>query len=461
MEVMGLAFLTLVGVVGLILVRSERDVTLLVTLFLVALYAINARWIVPGTGAIGTPAMILAILMAWWWWVARPTPHYGFDRGPNPLRVALLSYLWVSALSWGLAFTRPLSEIEINGANRAVLSVLGLTGVALLISDGVDTLERLEAITRRVAAAGAAFSAVGLLQFFLGVDIVAAVRFPGLIHLTGIQALSERSNFRRAEGTALHSIEFSVVLAMVLPLAVYWAMRGSDERVRRRFAAVAAVIAVGIPLSVSRSAVLAVAVSLLVMMATWSFRQRLVGFASALVAAAGMWVAVPGLIGTLRSLFASATRDPSVTARVERVPRVLDEVIGSAWFGSGLGTFSADENFLLDNQYFETLIESGIVGLTFVLGLFVAGLTVCALVAAKAHRQDARHLAAALAAGIAVVPAVMSVFDAFFYNILTGTAFVLLGCAGALWRIELRDARSLSAVQFDHAVALADRDHRA
>lgn len=440
MALLLLSLIAVVAVVGLVLISTERDVAVIVTLFLVALYAINARWIIPGAGAVGTPAAVFAVLASWWWWVARPTPHYGFDRAPNPMRVALLSYLWVSALSWGLASTRPLSEIEVNGANRALISAIGLTGIALLIADGVDTRRRLDAITRRVAVAGGAFSIVGLLQFFAGLDLVAMIRFPFLTHITGVQSLSERSTFRRAEGTALHSIEFSVVLAMVLPLAVYWAMNAETERDRRRYAGVSAIIVAGIPLSVSRSAVLAVAVALVVMASTWPIQKKVVGFITALGATVMMWMFVPGLIGTLRSLFTSAGNDPSVTARIERVPRVLEEVTGAAWFGSGIGTFSADEDFLLDNQYFETLIEMGIVGLVLVVSLFAAGLVLCAMIAWRTDVPATRHLASALGAGVAVLPAVMAVFDAFFYNILMGTVFILLGCVGALWRIEIRDS---------------------
>lgn len=437
--IVALASLLAISVGGLLTVRSRRDPVVLLTLFLIFLFGINARWVLPGGGAVATPAMVIAAAAAWWWWMARLTHALELDRRLNPVRVALLVYLWFICLSWGLAYLRPLSPLEVNGSNRVLITTLALTGIALLCADGIRTRGRLDTLVRRIVIGGTFLSAIGILQFFVGLDLVALARFPGLVINSGVLALASRSDFRRAEGTAHHSIEFSVVLAMVLPLAIHLALHAADTAKRRRYTLAGAIIAVGIPLSVSRSGVLAVAVALLVLSLAWTWRQRVIGFLTTITGTVLMYIAVPGLIGTLRGLFRNVDRDSSVTARLDRFPLAFEQVSNSPWFGSGVGTFFPGDDFLLDNQLLGTLIETGIVGLVVVLALFGMAMVACYWVRRRAQNSETGHLAQAIMAGIAVLPTTMATFDAFFYRILMGVAFLLIGCSGVLWRLVVRD----------------------
>jgi polysaccharide biosynthesis protein PslJ len=452
MVILVLACLVIIAVAGLFVVRREWDVTAVLTVFLVTLMAVNARWIVPGAGAIGTPAMVVAFLTAWWWWMARMIPSSDMDRGPSPIRVALFGYMWYLALSWALARLGPLTEIEVNGSNTALLLAFGMTGVALLIMDGVSDRSRLETLLRRTVWGGAAFSVVGILQFGLGLDLVALVSFPGLVRNDdAVQAIALRSGLLRAEGTALHSIEFGVVLAMLLPLALYFATRVSDRRTRRQFAVMSAIIAAGIPLSVSRSGLLAGAAALLVGSIAWTWRERFVGFVAAAGGMIAMGIVVPGLIGTFRALIFGASQDTSITARLERIPLVEERFSQAPWFGSGIGTFSPVEDFLLDNQYFGTLLDTGLIGLVVVFALIAVAILCCLRVLRSSPDEDTRYLASAIMGGIVVLPISMATFDAFFYRIFMGLAFLLIGAAGALWRMVVRGPDEPA----DHEMALS------
>lgn len=430
------------AIAGLFLARSELDVAAFMTLFLVALFGINARWVFPGGGAIATPAMLIAIAAAWWWWMAKYNPRLGIDRGLNPVRLVLLSYLWFVTLSWGLARLRPLTDLEVNGSNREMIMAIGMTGVALLVTDGPRSINRLEALLRRVVVGGTAFSIIGLLQFVF-VDLVALVTFPGLVRNNdAVQAIALRSGLSRAEGTALHSIEFGVVLALILPLALHFARHSADPRTRKWYAFMSAVIAAGIPLSISRSGLLAVAVALVVLSLGWTWRERIIGVFTAAAAMIGVGIVVPGLIGTFRALILGAAEDNSIIARLERIPLVEARFSQAPWFGQGIGTFSPDEDFLLDNEYFGTLLDMGFVGLVVVLAVFGVSILACHQVIRRAHGdKSARQLAHAVMAGIVVMPVAMATFDSFFYRILMGLTFVLVGSAGALWRFEVREAR--------------------
>lgn len=419
--------------------RSKGDAVTVLTIFLVALFGINARWVLPGTGAIGTPAMAIAMFAAWWWLMARINSHTGIDRGPNHVRFALVGYLWFLALSWGAARLRPLTELEVSSSNRDLIAAIGLTGVALLVADGVRERKRLETLLRRIVVGASALSILGLLQFVFRIDFLAFMTFPGLVmNLEIDQALGLRSGLSRVEGTALHPIEFGIVLAIILPLAVHFAMHSPERRTRHGYAAMSAVIASGIPLSVSRSGLLAVATALLVASLAWTWRERILGLFASVFGMIVIGIAVPGLIGTFRFLTFNTAQDPSVAARLRRIPRVEEAFWETPWFGTGAGTRTPEEDFLLDNQYFETLLETGIVGLTIVLILIAIAILACNGVRKYALDRGTRYLAAALMGGIAVLPVVMATFDAFFYRILMGLAFLLIGSAGALWRMVVR-----------------------
>lgn len=437
------ALLALVAVVALFFVRSKLDVTAVLTAFLLALFAINARWIIPGGGAVATPAMAIAVSAAWWWTMARLHPNMSVDRGRNPVRHALLFYLWFVVLSWGLARLRPLSTLEVNGSNSALIEGIGLTGLALLITDGVETEERLVTLLRRLVYAGAAFSLVGILQFVFRFDLVALISFPGLVrNAESAQALATRAGLSRAEGTGLHSIEFGVVLAVILPLAVYFLMSSQDRSTRWRFVVITAVIGAGIPLSVARSGLVALAAALLVASLAWNWRERIIGALTAAVGMLVLGILVPGLLGTFRYFFLAGDDEASVRARLERIPLVEDTVVDAPWFGSGIGTFSPDEDFLLDNAFFGTILETGLLGLIVLLTMLGIAVFVCRRIALHSVDDQTRYLAYALMAGIVVLPVSMATFDAFFYRILMGVSFLLIGAAGALWRITVRDATS-------------------
>jgi len=455
MVILVLACLAIVAVVGLFVLRSQSDVTAVLTVFLVALIALNARWIFPGAGAIGTPAMVVALLAAWWWCVARTIPHSDIDRGPSPIRFTLLAYMWYLALSWGIARLGPLTEIEVNGSNTALLLAFGMTGVALLIMDGTSDQSRLETLLRRVVIGGAAFSVVGILQFALGFDLVDLVSFPGLVRNDeAVQSIALRSGLSRAEGTALHSIEYGVVLAMVLPLGIYFGIRSSDRRTRRLFGIMSAVIAAGIPLSISRSGLLAATAALLVGSLAWTWRQRLLGLIAAAGGMIAMGIVVPGLIGTFRALIFGAAEDTSITARLDRIPLVEERFSQAPWLGSGVGTFSPVEDFILDNQYFGTLLDTGLIGLVVVSALIVTAILCCLRVLRSAPDAGTRYLASAIMGGIIVLPISMATFDSFFYRILMGLAFLLIGAAGALWRMVVRTGLGEPA---DHEMALSTK----
>lgn len=410
------------------------DATGYLTAWLVLLFVIPANQVVGPLGAIGTPALILAGGALVLWLAGRAMPSAP-SIGIQPLRIAVFVYVWYVLATVAFANTRPLAPLEQSSSSREVITVLFMAGISLAVMDNVPTLERLETLLRRLAWSSGFLALIGVVQSVFGSRLI--LRVPGLSINQFTGEIATRSIFNRPYGTALHPIEFGVMVGALLPLALYFALE-SEPRTRRRHMAVASVgiIALAVPLSISRSAILAVLGSMAVMMLGWSPRRRAQGLVLGLMALPVLWLTIPGLLGTFRGLFTSFDTDPSVVNRLDRVPRILALIREYPVFGRGAGTFSVESYFLVDNEFWVSTIEIGIVGIC-LLAAFL--LLACVTATTSRHHPGATpstaHMGFAIAAGIAGIAVSLWTFDAFFFHILRGTLFLLIGAAGALWRL--------------------------
>ncbi len=424
----------LVGPATVEIAEPRWDATGYLTAWLVLLFVIPANQVVGPLGAIGTPALILAGGALVLWLAGRAMPSAP-PIGIHPLRIALFVYVWYLLATVAFANTRPLTPLEQSSSSREVIIVLFMAGISLAVMDNVPTLQRLETLLRRLAWSTGFLALIGVAQSMLGRRLI--LRVPGLRINQFTGEIATRSIFNRPFGTALHPIEFGVIVGALLPLALYFALE-SEPRTRRRHLLVASValIALAVPLSISRSAILAVLGSMAVIMLGWSPRRRAQGLVLGIMALPVLWLTIPGLLGTFRGLFTSFDTDPSVVNRLDRVPRILALIREYPVFGRGAGTFSVESYFLVDNEFWVTTIEIGIVGIC-LLGALL--LLACVAATTSRHHPGATpstaHMGFAIAAGIAGFAVSLWTFDAFFFNILRGTLFLLIGAAGALWRL--------------------------
>jgi O-antigen ligase len=415
--------------------RPRFDVTAYLTVWLVLLFAISAQQVVPGIGALGSPAMLLALTTPLLWLAGWMLPDAGMSRGRHPVRPMLLAYLFYLMFSFSVAMRRPLTELEASGALRSLLISCALIGIALLIADGAASRQRLDVLLRRLAVAAAFISLLGVVQFLTGVGV--NIRIPGLTWNFLPGGVGSRSIFNRPSATALHPIEFSVITASLLPLAIHYALYDTTRRRRRNMATAAGLIALATPLAISRSGILSLLVGLSLLALGWRWRRRLNGALIALAAVPLLWAVIPGLVGTFVSLFGNADHDPSIQARLDRRPRIMALIRERPWFGLGHGTWSVEDYFLIDNEVYVTTLELGLVGLMVTAAVMLTAVFSCVIVA---HLPDASeresHLALAIAACIAAFVISLTTFDAFHYRILTGSLFLLIGASGALWRFH-------------------------
>nr|WP_246297627.1 O-antigen ligase family protein [Janibacter cremeus] len=195
-------------------------------------------------------------------------------------------------------------------------------------------------------------------------------------------------------------------------------------------------IALGIPLSVSRSALVTVVVGMGLMAVVWPWRQRYNAFVLAVLATAVFHVLNRGVLGTIKSLFTNVENDPSVTDRIERTARVLELWHQRPVFGWGAGMVTPQEFLLLDNQIYGFLLSGGVLAVLGFAALFLVPYLLGRSTRLRGRDQETRHLGHALAVTMPAAMVASGTFDSFSFATFVGMVCILIGATGALWRLD-------------------------
>ncbi len=190
-----------------------------------------------------------------------------------------------------------------------------------------------------------------------GISVIDSITIPGLSSNQALTSIYDRNGFARSAGTSTHPIEFGVLMAMTLPLALHYAVTPSGRSAFLRWYPVAA-IAVAIPVSISRSALIGVIVVLAIVLPSWPPRRRRFTYLSIVLVLGGVYVAVPGLLGTLVGLFTGIGSDDSAASRTNSYDLAGSFISRAPALGRGFSTFLTQYR-ILDNQYLGLLIETG------------------------------------------------------------------------------------------------------
>lgn len=415
---------------------NHFDGTTFLTIYIVLLFAVPSQLVVGPLGAAGSPAQLFA-LGGLLWWVADRFVQDPATKAPpvRPVRLALTIAFMAFLASFIYAMVRPIAGQESSVATSGMLAFAAWSGVLLIASDGIVSLDRFYVLLRRVVVAGGAMATLGLLQFVTDTSFVDQISIPGLTANSALTGSITRVGFTRAAGTAIHPIEFGSVLTMILPIALALAQVDRVRHWFRKWYAPAAIIMV-VAVSISRSAMVGAVVGLLVVVVTWPATARRWLIAAGGVMFVGVFIAVPGLIGAVFGLF-TGPDDNSTSSRTGSYPFAWELFKNSPVFGRGYGTLLPSYR-IFDNQFLLLFVEVGAVGLTAIIGLFITS-----ILAARRARQGGSPLIRAtgqgLAAAVASAMTTMALFDGFSFPQSTGLLFLLFGLCGALRRLTSTD----------------------
>jgi polysaccharide biosynthesis protein PslJ len=413
---------------------SRIDAVTLLTGYVVLLLMIPSSLVVGSFGAAGAPAVLFAVILFCWYLMTCKHPAVPLDRWPQPVRFAAIMFACAVLAAYVSANRALMPAAQQNGADRGLIVLASWLGVLLLAADGIDRMDRLRTLLGRIVICATMLAVLGAMEFFTGLDATKYISIPGLTAHTQLTDLISRDGLSRVTATAAQPLEFAAVLAMSLPLAIHRARFAPPTRRYRRWLQVA-LIAAAMPTTVSRSAIFALIVIGIVLLPTWSKRHRRRVYLIMVAAPLMVWLANPGILSAFGTLFGQIGTDGSSTSRAGAYSAAVPFIAQHPWFGRGFQTFFPQTYFFVDNQYLTSLIETGFIGLLALLALFVTGWVAARRARLTATDASSQDLAQCLAASVAAAAVSFATFDGLSFTIASGLCFLLLGCAGAAWRL--------------------------
>jgi O-antigen ligase len=416
--------------------RQPADAATLIVLYVAVLAVVPANLVIGGLPLSITPATVVGLGIALCWACAHLVRSSGMAKGHNPVRTALFVLVVAQLMAYAHAMYRYTPGDEIRLADQTVVYVLVIVGTALMICDGVRDVRRLEMVLRAVVVGCAFVAMVGALQFTVGFDLAQHLRLPGLRSTADYGYVTQRGGFRRPAGTTGTPIEFGVLCAMALPIALHFGFRANAQK-QGRFVwwACSAAIAAGAVYSVSRSAILGLTTVGITLFFGWPAKRQMQALLAVVVFIVAIRLTAKNLIGTIYSLFDGLSSDSSIAYRIHDYPIAKQLIAQNPWLGTGWGTHYAPKHIVFDNQYLLTLVEGGVVGLVGFIALFVTTMAIALRSRFRSTDPVRRDLALSLLAAL-TVPAVGAItFDLLSFKTVTGLMMVLIGAVAALVRI--------------------------
>ncbi|GAA4434425.1 O-antigen ligase family protein [Actinokineospora soli] len=427
--------------------KARADGATLACGYALVMTIIPASMVLKGVPMAVTPGMAIGFVMGVMWFCAQLVTTLGVAKGRNAVRTALFLFALSQLATYGVATYGYLPSDELAAADRTLITLMAVFSVGLVAVDGVRGLDRIDRVLKAMVVGATFMAFVGILQFSFALDLTQYLTPPILKPNGDVSFVLERSNFRRPAGTAGHPIEFGVVCAMAVPIALHYAMRARDfGGPDKRWWFCLGILAMASMQSLSRSAVLALAIAAMFIIPAMPPKRRVRALFGIVLFLGAMRVMVPGLVGTLYSLFTSIDEDPSAESRRRAIERAGAEIAEHLVFGRGMGTYLPEKYGWLDNQYLGTLVQNGVLGILALVGLYGAGWYCCFRARMVTKDPRIKDLAVTIAACIAVPGISSATFDLLGFAVATGFTFLLVGLAGALWRAVQHDAARQAAL---------------
>lgn len=415
--------------------RPGIDGLTVLTVYLVLLLAVPSGLTIAALGSAGRPATLWALAAALWWCWHQVQRQVPLARGARTVPAVLFTLLAVAGFSYACAMLRGLPTDEVSPADNGLLRLVAWAGILLVATDGLSSAAEMRLLLRWVAWAGGAMATLGIIQFLTGsllLDLWQFVPFTSW-EAPNAAGLDQRAGFVRASGTAIHPLEYGVVLAIAFPIALALA---TENRSTHRLLPWLPVVAIAIAAltSVSRSTLIGVAVGVIVLLPTLTRGTRwiVVALGGGLMIALALFV--PGMLGTIRGLFTGLASDPSTASRTGSYEAAIDFVSRFPVVGKGFGTFITRYH-IFDNAYLLLSIELGILGLVAFLLLITAGIVNAAKARRVATERLDRQLCQALIAGLIAASILLAFFDGLSFSMSGGMLFLIFGVSAGARRL--------------------------
>ena len=438
----------LLGTIAAAVIRSGLNPFTTVVVFVIAIFVIPARFALLGVSTsmlIGLAALTLWVFHRMANGPIKSERRHRIDRW-------ILIFLIAKLIAYANAQLHFRTENLVASADRQVFVLLAFAGIGLYVAEVAKDEQMRDRLINLLVFGGAFMATTAILEQQTGLDIGSMLRPPGFsvggrLDGEGVLFAPERFGVRRAFGNATGPLEFTTMTLAVLPLAIHRAVHGRDRLERRFGALMSFIIIVGLPMSVSRTAIVGLLLALILIglgLGSPERRRLAAGFGVTALFLLVTFSAVSNAFIQLASSFFVETD----TLNVGVSGRTSDfEIVGSLFRDRpilGTGLASADptvprlvdgrrvRNLFLDNQYLSEVISGGLVGLAALVGLQNAGIGAARRARAIAVNSRNKNLSYSVAVSLMIMTLTFLFFDALSFRSTTGLFFVLLGLAGAL-----------------------------
>lgn len=430
------------GEYGRVNARGRRDgpTDALMVLYALALFLLPSDVVVGALGAAGSPAALIGLLLL----VISLYRLVGNSsilvaRLPGPL-LAVVALVGASCLAYIGAPRSVHNVLELNSADRWMLTVGSCLGLVLSISQSRDIGRTMLLVLRLVAVGGAYEGIVSALQWTNNVDLAALAReYVPLLSVNGqVTAFAVRGSLARVTGTGLSPIELGTVAGMCLPVSLGLALL-SSRKTAWLYATSAALTLLALPASVARSGVIAVGVGVVVLLVFIPMRSRIALLVPVPFLILLLFAVRPGYIETVLDFFAAGSQDSSIDTRLQDYGPVYASFLGHPLVGTGGGTYLPTNAIdILDNQYLKSLLELGAIGALSVIGWFVGSLLSGVALANRVGAGRDRVLIGGLVGGLGAAAISAATFDAFSFPLYLGVDTMLLAGLTGAWLMQER-----------------------
>ena len=350
--------------------------------------------------------------------------------------LAIFGFVATAVLSVAFNLETLTALNEADEAIKKFALLLSFAGFFLFLVNALGPSE-LPAVVRVLvaigvlAALGTTFQyATGTNPFFLLSDKLSP---PG----TQVSTYRTLSSNGRPDitGPARHGLATSTMLAMIMPFAVVGAVNARRLRDRRLFAVAALIIVVGCLTTLRRSGVILPLAATITVVVLGGRRMAPVAGAFVVLIVA-LVVAVPGTFDQIRNQFSpdNVSARQSIEGRTADYAALQPDIEVNALTGRGYGSYNAQRYRFLDNEYLETLIGVGTVGLLAYLALMAVAAGT-ALRLARRRRPGPRDWIAVACVGSVVAFALANaLFDALAFPQAPYAFFCVLALLAVLRR---------------------------
>jgi polysaccharide biosynthesis protein PslJ len=445
---------TLLAIVVGALVLSLRRAEFGLVLLVVSSFVIPTRYGLVGFSLV----MASGLLGLGLWFAGRVVSGPPRSRLFGTIDILAFVYFMATLLSYANAAVGARSAARVGSADLALVLTLAYLGV-LLFAMEVVTVERQVYWLLNLLLLGCAFmAAVAVVEFATGLQLADRLRPPGFTIPpdTGEGALvaPERLGLTRVFGTANGSIEFSAVLSICLPLAIFDALKAPTRAMRRIGSTATALILVAVPLAVSRTGIVGLTIGLILTYVGLDaeLRSKVLRRGALMVAIAA--VVVPTSLSVFSQVlvnFAAEDETFGVEGRAGDYTIVRSLVLDKPVLGTGLSTFNPREarivdgrrirNLYLDNQYLSTMVNSGLLGLASMAALPIGGIAVARACKRRTENERLAVLAHCASVSLFVAAVTWGLYDALAFRTATVTFFIILAIVGSVDSVTRNEGR--------------------